>query len=157
MLFVCFGNACRSQMAEAFANRLGEGAGAGIPVGAPAPEGGGVAEAHALEVIVGHLAHQLGPHGYPFRLPLRPPARAARCPATLEGVIDLALFAGNNGKCLILDWKTDRVPPDNTETFFNAKSPPNIIVPQMFRTCVRVSAGLVCSISCSMVSFGLSR
>ena len=36
-------------------------------------------------------------------------------------------------------------PPDNTDTFFNAKSPPNIIVPQMFRTCVRVSAGLVCS------------
>src|SRR5439155_24419564 len=46
----------------------------------------------------------------------------------LEGVIDLALFQRSNasvahtasaartGKCLILDWKTDRVPPDNTET-----------------------------------------
>jgi len=40
----------------------------------------------------------------------------------LEGVIDLAFFqrgnasAARTGKCLILDWKTDRVPPDNTET-----------------------------------------
>jgi ATP-dependent exoDNAse (exonuclease V) beta subunit len=46
----------------------------------------------------------------------------------IEGVIDLAFFQRNNpsvahtasaartGKCLILDWKTDRVPPDNTET-----------------------------------------
>ena len=34
----------------------------------------------------------------------------------LEGVIDLAFFQRSNGKCLILDWKTDRVPPDNTET-----------------------------------------
>ncbi|MEY2544434.1 MAG: CRISPR-associated exonuclease Cas4 [Verrucomicrobiota bacterium] len=32
----------------------------------------------------------------------------------VEGVIDLAMF--QNSKCLILDWKTDRVPPDNTET-----------------------------------------
>lgn len=32
----------------------------------------------------------------------------------LEGVIDLAMF--RNGNCLILDWKTDRVPLDNTET-----------------------------------------
>ena len=32
----------------------------------------------------------------------------------IEGVIDLAMF--RTGKCLILDWKTDRVPPDNTET-----------------------------------------
>jgi ATP-dependent exoDNAse (exonuclease V) beta subunit len=41
----------------------------------------------------------------------------SRC---LEGVIDLAFFARSGaaraGKCLILDWKTDRVPPDNTET-----------------------------------------
>jgi ATP-dependent exoDNAse (exonuclease V) beta subunit len=37
----------------------------------------------------------------------------ARC---LEGVIDLAFFARDNGKCLILDWKTDRVPPDNAKT-----------------------------------------
>jgi ATP-dependent exoDNAse (exonuclease V) beta subunit len=41
----------------------------------------------------------------------------SRC---LEGVIDLAFFerngAAHSGKCLILDWKTDRVPPDNTET-----------------------------------------
>jgi ATP-dependent helicase/nuclease subunit A len=40
----------------------------------------------------------------------------------VEGVIDLAFFQRSNasaartGKCLILDWKTDRVPPDNTET-----------------------------------------
>src|SRR5205814_7789274 len=34
----------------------------------------------------------------------------------IEGVIDLAFFQKENGKCLILDWKTDRVPPDNTET-----------------------------------------
>src|SRR5438876_3125705 len=40
----------------------------------------------------------------------------------MEGVIDLAFFQRSNasaartGKCLILDWKTDRVPPDNTET-----------------------------------------
>src|SRR5882724_363697 len=40
----------------------------------------------------------------------------------LEGVIDLACFqrrnasAARTGKCLILDWKTDRVPPDNAET-----------------------------------------
>jgi ATP-dependent exoDNAse (exonuclease V) beta subunit len=32
----------------------------------------------------------------------------------IEGVIDLAMF--RKGNCLILDWKTDRVPPDNTET-----------------------------------------
>ena len=37
-------------------------------------------------------------------------------------MIDLVFFqrsnssAGRIGKCLILDWKTDRVPPDNTET-----------------------------------------
>ena len=37
-------------------------------------------------------------------------------------MIDLAFFQRSNasaartGKCLILDWKTDRVPPDNTET-----------------------------------------
>ena len=37
----------------------------------------------------------------------------SRC---LEGIIDLAFFSRNNGNCLILDWKTDRVPPDNTET-----------------------------------------
>src|SRR5207302_2196664 len=43
----------------------------------------------------------------------------SRC---LEGVIDVAFFQRSNasaartGKCLILDWKTDRVPPDNTET-----------------------------------------
>jgi ATP-dependent exoDNAse (exonuclease V) beta subunit len=34
----------------------------------------------------------------------------------LEGVIDVAFFGQKNGKCLILDWKTDRVPPDDTET-----------------------------------------
>ncbi len=34
----------------------------------------------------------------------------------LEGVVDLALFNSAARKCLILDWKTDRVPPDSTET-----------------------------------------
>ena len=41
----------------------------------------------------------------------------------LEGVIDLALFDGANGKCLILDWKTDRVPPDSTETLHDRYLP----------------------------------
>ena len=46
----------------------------------------------------------------------------------IEGVIDLAFFqrgnagAARTGKCLILDWKTDRVPPDNTETSASAIS-----------------------------------
>ena len=34
----------------------------------------------------------------------------------LEGVVDLALFNSAARKCLILDWKTDRVPPDSAET-----------------------------------------
>lgn len=34
----------------------------------------------------------------------------------LEGVLDLALFNSDSRKCLILDWKTDRVPPDSKET-----------------------------------------
>jgi ATP-dependent exoDNAse (exonuclease V) beta subunit len=34
----------------------------------------------------------------------------------IEGVVDLAFFQQKNGRYLILDWKTDRVPPDNTET-----------------------------------------
>jgi ATP-dependent helicase/nuclease subunit A len=34
----------------------------------------------------------------------------------VEGVIDLALFNSAARKCLILDWKTDRVPPDSKET-----------------------------------------
>jgi ATP-dependent exoDNAse (exonuclease V) beta subunit len=34
----------------------------------------------------------------------------------LEGVVDLALFQSAARKCFILDWKTDRVPPDNTKT-----------------------------------------
>jgi len=37
----------------------------------------------------------------------------SRC---LEGVIDLAFFTRSKGKCLIIDWKTDRVPPDDTDT-----------------------------------------
>jgi hypothetical protein len=50
----------------------------------------------------------------PFLWKVDGPSRTGgRC---LEGVIDLALFERQNGKCLILDWKTDRVPPDNTET-----------------------------------------
>jgi ATP-dependent exoDNAse (exonuclease V) beta subunit len=36
----------------------------------------------------------------------------------LEGVVDLALFNSAARKCLILDWKTDRVPPDSTETLY---------------------------------------
>jgi ATP-dependent helicase/nuclease subunit A len=39
----------------------------------------------------------------------------------IEGVIDLAMF--RNGRCLILDWKTDRVPPDNTETLHTRYRP----------------------------------
>src|SRR5437016_542045 len=50
----------------------------------------------------------------PFFWKLDGPSRpGAKC---LEGVIDLAFFQRRNGKCLILDWKTDRVPPDDTET-----------------------------------------
>src|SRR3954469_20213698 len=39
---------------------LAVGAGAGVAVGAPPAEGGGVAEAVALHVVVGDLDHQLG-------------------------------------------------------------------------------------------------
>jgi ATP-dependent exoDNAse (exonuclease V) beta subunit len=50
----------------------------------------------------------------PFFWKLDGPSRpGGKC---LEGVIDLAFFQQHNGKCLILDWKTDRVPPDDTET-----------------------------------------
>jgi len=51
--------------------------------------------------------------------PRRPDRTGGKC---IEGVIDLAFFQRSNAsaaptdKCLILDWKTDRVPPDNTET-----------------------------------------
>jgi len=34
----------------------------------------------------------------------------------LEGIVDLALFQSAAKKCLILDWKTDRVPPDSPKT-----------------------------------------
>ncbi len=50
----------------------------------------------------------------------------------IEGVIDLAFFQPSNGsaartgKCLILDWKTDRVPPDNTETL-HARYRPQLV------------------------------
>ena len=44
----------------------------------------------------------------------------SRC---LEGVIDLALFDSVSRKCLILDWKTDRVPPDSTETLHDRYLP----------------------------------
>ncbi len=37
----------------------------------------------------------------------------SRC---LEGIVDLALFERTLCKGLIIDWKTDRVPPDNEET-----------------------------------------
>ena len=43
----------------------------------------------------------------------RPDRMNGRC---LEGVIDLAFFNSTGKKCLILDWKTDRVPPDSKET-----------------------------------------
>lgn len=50
----------------------------------------------------------------PFLWRLDGPSRTSgRC---LEGVIDLALFNSASNKCLILDWKTDRVPPDSKET-----------------------------------------
>ncbi len=50
----------------------------------------------------------------PFLWRLDGPSRTGgRC---LEGVIDLALFNSASNKCLILDWKTDRVPPDSKET-----------------------------------------
>ena len=50
----------------------------------------------------------------PFLWRLDSPAQTGgRC---LEGVIDLALFNLAASKCLILDWKTDRVPPDSKET-----------------------------------------
>jgi ATP-dependent exoDNAse (exonuclease V) beta subunit len=52
----------------------------------------------------------------PFFWKLDGPSRpGGKC---LEGVIDLAFFQRRNGKCLILDWKTDRVPPDDTETLY---------------------------------------
>jgi ATP-dependent exoDNAse (exonuclease V) beta subunit len=41
----------------------------------------------------------------------------------LEGVIDLAVFNAANNQCLIIDWKTDRVPPDSTETLHDRYLP----------------------------------
>ncbi len=41
----------------------------------------------------------------------------------LEGVIDLASFDSTTGKCLIIDWKTDRVPPDSTKTLHDRYLP----------------------------------
>ena len=41
------------------------------------------------------------------------PVDENRC---LEGVLDLAFFQPTERKWLILDWKTDRVPPDNEAT-----------------------------------------
>jgi ATP-dependent exoDNAse (exonuclease V) beta subunit len=77
------------------------------------------------------LAHLSGPDNFrrPFsendvahsEMPFFWRVDDTRC---LEGVIDLAFFQRSNasaartGKCLILDWKTDRVPPDNTETLY---------------------------------------
>ena len=50
----------------------------------------------------------------PFLWRLDGPSRTGgKC---LEGIVDLALFDSTERKCLILDWKTDRVPPDSTET-----------------------------------------
>src|SRR5262249_50553357 len=41
----------------------------------------------------------------------------------LEGVIDLAFFDQAKGECLILHWKTDRVPPDSTKTLHDRYLP----------------------------------
>jgi len=49
----------------------------------------------------------------PFLWKIDGPSRTGgRC---LEGIVDLALFQSAAKKCLILDWKTDRVPPDSPE------------------------------------------
>ena len=48
------------------------------------------------------------------------PSTGARC---FEGVIDLALFNRVARTCLILDWKTDRVPPDSTQTLHDRYLP----------------------------------
>src|SRR5580692_8490365 len=53
--------------------QLGVGAGGRGAVGPPAPEGGGVAEAVALEVVVGHLAHQIGGQRLPGQVLLGVP------------------------------------------------------------------------------------
>jgi len=41
----------------------------------------------------------------------------------LEGIVDLALFDSAARRCLILDWKTDRVPPDDTKTLHGRYRP----------------------------------
>jgi hypothetical protein len=53
---------------------LGVGAGRGpLAVGSPAPEGGGVAEAVALEIVVGHLADEVGGERLPAQVLLGVP------------------------------------------------------------------------------------
>jgi ATP-dependent exoDNAse (exonuclease V) beta subunit len=56
----------------------------------------------------------------PFLWRADSPRSGARC---FEGVIDLALFDPVARKCLILDWKTDRVPPDSTDTLHDRYLP----------------------------------
>jgi ATP-dependent exoDNAse (exonuclease V) beta subunit len=56
----------------------------------------------------------------PFLWRADSPSSGPRC---FEGVIDLALFNRAACKCLILDWKTDRVPPDSTETLHDRYLP----------------------------------
>ena len=47
-----------------------------------------------------------------------------------------------------------RSPPESTEILFSAASPPNIMAPQRFRTCVRVREGFPCRTSSSIENPG---
>src|SRR5579884_2644872 len=57
--------------------QLGIGAGRRLAVRAPALEGGGVAEAVPLHVVVGDLADQVGPHRLPRQVAPGVPAAVA--------------------------------------------------------------------------------
>src|SRR5512132_3170522 len=56
------------------------GAGAGVPVGAPADELGGVAEPAALQMVIADLDHPLGPQRRERQLLARIPAAAVGAP-----------------------------------------------------------------------------
>ncbi len=75
--------------------------------------------AHDFRKLIGDnpIAHAEMP--FLWRLVESDPT-GGRC---LEGVIDLALFNSTTGKSLIIDWKTDRVPPDSTETLHDRYLP----------------------------------